>query len=87
MNRSLGIPQHLDALRERDIPALAKAACWEADTNYPVPRRMSQQDCEALLREVLPPRAAPKPATRKKAAPAKAPARKAAVRRRAGAVG
>ena len=44
LNRDLGIPRHLDALREADIPALAKAACWEADTNYPVPRYMSQQD-------------------------------------------
>ena len=54
MNRRLGIPQQLDALREEDIPALASAACWEADTNYPVPRAMSPGDCEALLREVLP---------------------------------
>lgn len=38
LNRSLGIPRQLDALREQDIPELAKAACWEADTNYPVPR-------------------------------------------------
>ncbi|MRR11472.1 iron-containing alcohol dehydrogenase, partial [bacterium] len=54
LNASLGIPAQLDALREEDIPALAKAACWEADTNYPVPRRMSQADCERLLREILP---------------------------------
>ncbi len=55
MNRSLGIPATLQALREEDIPALAEAACWEADTNYPVPRRMTQSDCEALLRQILPP--------------------------------
>jgi alcohol dehydrogenase len=54
MNRKLGIPKELDALREEDIPELASAACWEADTNYPVPRAMSPGDCEALLREVLP---------------------------------
>ncbi len=54
LNERLKIPRHLDALREGDIPALAKAACREADTNYPVPRTMSQQDCEALLRRVLP---------------------------------
>ncbi|HQR23028.1 MAG TPA: iron-containing alcohol dehydrogenase [Burkholderiaceae bacterium] len=52
---SIGIPRHLETLRPRDIPALAEAACWEADTNYPVPRRMTQEDCEALLRAVLPP--------------------------------
>ncbi|HYR00779.1 MAG TPA: iron-containing alcohol dehydrogenase [Casimicrobiaceae bacterium] len=57
LNRDLGIPRHLDALREADIPALAKAACWEADTNYPVPRYMSPEICEGLLREVMPPKA------------------------------
>jgi alcohol dehydrogenase class IV len=54
LNRDLGIPRHLDALRETDIPELAKAACWEADTNYPVPRYMSPETCEGLLRQILP---------------------------------
>jgi len=71
---SVGIPRRLDALRERDIPALAEAACWEADTNYPVPRRMSQDDCEAMLRAVL-----PEPAPSEAVAPA---AKSAAPRRR-----
>ena len=83
---SIGVPRRLDALRERDIPALAEAACWEADTNYPVPRRMSQDDCEAILRAVLPeeseaePAAPRKKAVRRKAAPAaaKSPRRKSA---------
>ncbi len=61
LNRELGIPRQLDALREADIPELAKAACWEADTNYPVPRYMSPETCEGLLRQVL-----PKPAPRRK---------------------
>jgi alcohol dehydrogenase class IV len=56
LNRDLGIPLHLDALCAEDIPALAKAACWEADTNYPVPRYMSPKVCEGLLRQVLPKR-------------------------------
>ncbi len=60
LSRRIDIPQSLDALREEDIPALARAACREADLNYPVPRVMSQRDCEALLRAVLPPRARPK---------------------------
>jgi alcohol dehydrogenase len=54
LNRDIGIPPQLDALREADIPELAKAACWEADTSYPVPRYMSPDDCAALLREILP---------------------------------
>lgn len=54
LSRRIGIPRCLDALREEDIPQLARAACREADFNYPVPRVMSQADCEALLRAVLP---------------------------------
>ncbi|MDO8447843.1 MAG: iron-containing alcohol dehydrogenase [Rhodoferax sp.] len=61
LSRDLGIPRQLDALRKADIPALAKAACWEADTNYPVPRYMSVETCEELIRAVL-----PKAASRKK---------------------
>jgi alcohol dehydrogenase class IV len=82
MNRKLGIPKTLEALREQDISALATAACWEADTNYPVPRAMSQSDCEALLRELLPP-VAPKRGRSAKpsAAPAGAAVRKEAARR------
>jgi len=63
LNRDLGIPLVLDALQEADIPALAKAACHEAETGYPVPRYLTQAGCETLIRQVLP-------------APAAAPARK-----------
>jgi len=76
MNAALGIPRQLDALREQDIPDLAKAACWEADSNYPVPRRMTQEDCEALLRAVLSSTAVPKRAARKPAARTKTAAKK-----------
>jgi alcohol dehydrogenase class IV len=64
LNRDLGIPRHLEALREEDIPALAKAACWEADTNYPVPKYMSPDTCAAILRQVLPATARRKPRAR-----------------------
>ncbi|MDD2880777.1 MAG: iron-containing alcohol dehydrogenase [Rhodoferax sp.] len=68
MNARLGIPATLEALREKDISALAHAACHEADVNYPVPRYMSQADCEAVIRLVLPKGSKPKPRVRKKAA-------------------
>jgi len=58
LNHDIGIPTTVQALREEDIPALAKDACWEADSNYPVARYMSQRACESLLREVLPQRGA-----------------------------
>jgi alcohol dehydrogenase len=77
LNDSITIPRTLDALREQDISELARNACWEADTNYPVPRRMSQEDAEGLLRAVLP--GAPRPATRR-AARKKPAARKSMVR-------
>ena len=69
LNRDVGIPLYLEALREADIPALAKAACREAHTGYPVPRYMDQARCEALIRQVLPPasnKAAPSPAAKRK---------------------
>ncbi|HPW31117.1 MAG TPA: iron-containing alcohol dehydrogenase [Rhodoferax sp.] len=55
LNQDLGIPTSLAALKESDIPALAKAACREAHTGYPVPRYMSQEVCEHLIRQALPP--------------------------------
>lgn len=78
LNRELGIPTHLAALKAADIPALAKAACKEGDT-YPVPRYLSQKQCEALIRQVLPPEVAAEPAA-KKAAAKKPAAKKPAAR-------
>lgn len=75
-SRRIGIPRTLDALREQDIPQLARAACREADFNYPVPRVMSQQDCEALLRAVLP-EAQPRRARAKEAAAGRSGTRRA----------
>ncbi|MBL8489990.1 MAG: iron-containing alcohol dehydrogenase, partial [Rhodocyclaceae bacterium] len=79
LNRDLDIPGHLEALREADIPALARAACSEAQ-GYPVPRYMTQKQCEDIIRKVLPPgtsKPAAKPAAkapRKPKATAEAPA-------------
>jgi alcohol dehydrogenase len=55
LNRDLGIPLYLDKLQEADIAALAQAACHEAHTGYPVPKYMTQKQCETLIRQVLPP--------------------------------
>jgi alcohol dehydrogenase class IV len=65
LNRDLGIPLYLDALKESDIPALARAACKEAHTGYPVPRYMTQSECEGMIRGVLPPKVATKAAVKK----------------------
>jgi hypothetical protein len=58
LNRELGIPTSLAALQEADVPALARAALHEAHTGYPVPRYMTQEECEAMIRDALPPRPA-----------------------------
>ena len=81
MNRSMAVPCHLDALQVPDIPALAEAACWEADTNYPVPRRMSQADAEGILREVLPQPASARALARKRPTAAQSTVRQPARRR------
>jgi alcohol dehydrogenase class IV len=58
LNRELGIPTSLAALQDADVPALARAALHEAHTGYPVPRYMTQEECEAMIRDALPPRPA-----------------------------
>ena len=65
MNTRLGIPTTLAAMREADISALARAACQEADTNYPVPLYLSQAECEAVIRMVLPAQPTSQPKARK----------------------
>jgi alcohol dehydrogenase class IV len=93
LNRDLGIPTFLAALKQADIPALAKAACKEAETGYPVPRYMSQAQCEEIIARLLPPKDAEdaKPAPVKassrvpsKASPAARTARPAGARKRSG---
>lgn len=66
LNADLGIPLTLQALQESDIPDLARAACHEAHTGYPVPRYMTQAQCEDLIRKVLPPAPQSAPTPKKK---------------------
>jgi alcohol dehydrogenase class IV len=49
----LDISEKLDALRAEDIPSIARQALGEAHLNYPVPRYMSQSQCEALLQQIV----------------------------------
>ena len=75
MNRAIGIPAQLAALRADDIPALAAAACAEADANYPVPMVMSATACESLLLGLLPEPPKARRAPRRKPAPESVPAK------------
>jgi alcohol dehydrogenase class IV len=47
------IPYTLEDLRAEDIGSIATQALGEAHLNYPVPRYMSQDQCEGLLRRML----------------------------------
>ncbi|WP_424987885.1 iron-containing alcohol dehydrogenase [Microbulbifer sp. S227A] len=54
MNRNMDIPTKVAQLQENDIPQLAQRALKEGNPDYPVPTLMNQQQCEALLRKLLP---------------------------------
>ncbi len=49
LNRTIGIPDKLEALKREDITQVARAAMIEAHRDYPVPKVMSLGDAEALL--------------------------------------
>lgn len=54
LEATVGIPATLDDLRPDDIPELAERARAEAYLEYPVPRYLSQEECERLLWRMLP---------------------------------
>ena len=54
LNRTVGIPEKLDALRAADVPEVARAAMIEAYRDYPVARNMAASEAEQLLRRMLP---------------------------------
>jgi len=53
LNRAVGIPEKLAALKSADIPEVARAAMIEAHRDYPVPKNMRLDEAEALLRRCL----------------------------------
>lgn len=53
MNRLMDIPTGIAELQAADIPDLAKRALDEAHPEYPVPRYMTQAECEDVLRTLL----------------------------------
>ena len=53
LNAEFGIPDRLEALREADIPEIARNALKEAHYTYAVPRYMDQRTCEKLIAKML----------------------------------
>ena len=54
--KDVEIPATLDKLKAEDVSAIATAALNEARFHYAVPKFMYQQECEAVLRKLLPAR-------------------------------
>jgi alcohol dehydrogenase len=52
LNRAVGIPEKLAALKPGDVPEIARAAMIEASRDYPVPKVMALAESEALLRRM-----------------------------------
>lgn len=53
LNRGVGIPERMAALKAADIPEVARAAMIEAARDYPVPKTMTLDQSQALLQRLL----------------------------------
>ena len=54
MNKNMEIPTSIKDLKEKDIPLIAQRALKEAHPDYPVPTIMTLEECEALIKKLLP---------------------------------
>lgn len=52
MNERMGIPDHLDVIREEDIPQMVAWALREANPTYPVPVLYDEAHCAEVIRRV-----------------------------------
>lgn len=53
LNAAMDIPEHLDSIREADIPIMAKQAATESNPLYPVPKLMDAQELRQIYRVVM----------------------------------
>jgi alcohol dehydrogenase len=54
LNRGVGIPDKMAALKSADVPEIARAAMIEAARDYPVPKPMALAESQALLQRMAP---------------------------------
>ncbi|MDI6797951.1 MAG: iron-containing alcohol dehydrogenase [Desulfatibacillaceae bacterium] len=54
MNKAMDIPTTIKELKRSDIPLIAKRVMKESHPLYPVPRIMDRQECEELVKKLLP---------------------------------
>ncbi len=52
MNREMNIPDHIDGIRDEDIPMMARHADRESNPLYPVPKLMNAKELEEIYRIV-----------------------------------
>lgn len=52
LNRGVGIPEKMAALKAADVPEVARAAMVEAARDYPVPKSMTLAESQALLQRL-----------------------------------
>ena len=53
MNKNMGIPDKFDCIVEDDIPVIVERALKEGNPLYPVPKIMSPEDCEKVVRQLM----------------------------------
>ncbi|SHJ83207.1 Alcohol dehydrogenase, class IV [Clostridium cavendishii DSM 21758] len=53
MNKNMNIPLGIKELRQEDIPLISQRAIKEGNPSYPVPKIMSVNECEELLKNLL----------------------------------
>ena len=53
MNQAMNIPDKFDFIKEEDMSTLVKRALKEGNPGYPVPKIMTEQDCEKVIRSFM----------------------------------
>lgn len=53
LNAEFGVPTYIEAIREEDIPTMAKRASAESNPLYPVPRLMDAKELEVMYRRLM----------------------------------
>ena len=53
MNQAMNIPDKFDFIKEEDMNTLVKRALKEGNPGYPVPKIMTEQDCEKVIRSFM----------------------------------
>lgn len=53
MEKRMEIPEKFDQIKEEDIPTIVERALKEGNPLYPVPKIMSPEDCEKVVRQLM----------------------------------